>query len=284
MVFGKAQLKKLYKPDKNSSGEDNGQVTIIGGSELFHGAALLSLTAACRFCDMVFFATPEGSVGRIAEMMKSRLMSFIWIPWSEREDYIKKSDAVLIGPGLMRYHKENSKTKSHMTKLDAYGQYTKEISEELLQKFPYKKWVIDAGSLQTIAARFIPENSILTPNKKEFKLLFKSDFSIEKAGKMARKYKCIIAVKGPITYISDGKKIIEVHGGSAGLTKGGTGDVLSGLTCALLAKSDPMLAVSAASYVVKKTAEELERTVGINFSSDDLANKIPEVLHKLVDK
>ena len=103
MVFNKDELKNLFVPAKNSSGEDNGQITIIGGSELFHGAPLLSLTVASRIVDMVFFTSPEKSVGSIAEKLKSKLMSYIWIPVNEVEHYIEKSEAILIGPGMLRY-------------------------------------------------------------------------------------------------------------------------------------------------------------------------------------
>ena len=92
-VFNPSALKKLYIPEANSVGEQNGQITIIGGSSLFHGAPLLSLKVASRIVDMVFLASPERSVGRVAELMKSKLQSFIWIPFEEVDDYIEKSDA-----------------------------------------------------------------------------------------------------------------------------------------------------------------------------------------------
>ncbi len=52
--FKEEELKKLANPHKNSSKEDNGQVVIIGGSRLFHGAPTLSLKVASRIVDMVF--------------------------------------------------------------------------------------------------------------------------------------------------------------------------------------------------------------------------------------
>src|SRR4030042_1257521 len=105
-TFDKSDLKKLYKPRWDSGGEDNGQVTVIGGSSLFHGAPLYALKIASRIVDMVFFASPEKSVGEVANKLKSKLMSFIWVPWNEAEDFIPKSDAVLIGPGFMRFRSE----------------------------------------------------------------------------------------------------------------------------------------------------------------------------------
>lgn len=272
MIFNKADLGKLFSPHKESNGEDNGQVTIIGGSELFHGAPILSLTTASRIVDMVFFATPEKSVGSVAEKIKSKLLSFIWVPWEEVNHYVEKSDAILIGPGFMSYRSEKDRSVVNETK---------EISESLLHEYKDKKWVIDAGSLQTIDAKFIPPNAVITPNKKEFKLLFGKDYSIEAAREESEKHNCIIVVKGPVTTVFGNGEIVEVHGGNPGLTKGGSGDTQAGLTTALLAKNDPMLAACAASYVIKAAADELHKKIGTYYNSDDLANKIPEVLNNL---
>lgn len=279
MDFNKADLKKLFVPNTNSKGEDNGQVTIIGGSTLFHGAPILPLIVASRIVDMVFFASPEKSVGSVAENIKSKLLSFIWIPWKDLEQYIEKSNAVLIGPGFMRFSSEKVPEGVRHEDCDAACLLTKRLTENLLARFSKgKKWVIDAGSLQTIDPKYIPENSILTPNKKEFKHLFGVEFSEKSATEMSKKYKCILVVKGPVTYVFRNNEITEVHGGNAGMTKGGTGDTQAGLTVALLAKNDPMLAATCAAYIIKAAADELEKEVGIYYNSDDLAAKIPSVL------
>lgn len=280
MVFDKKDLLKLYKPHNDSNGEDNGQVTIIGGSTLFHGAALLSVKTASRIVDMVFFSSPEKSLGSIAEKMKSSLMSFIWIPWDEIESYIEKSDAILIGPGFMRFRSEKT-PKEERELCDEECRRTKEITHRLLQKFPEKRWVIDAGSLQTMDAKYIPQNAILTPNKKEFGILFRREFSEEAGKEESKKNKCIIVVKGSVTRVFSRGEVIEIHGGNPGMTKGGTGDVHAGLAVSLLAKNDPLLAATASSYVIKATADNLLKTKGIYYNADDLADKIPETLSPL---
>lgn len=286
--FKEEDLRRLLKPAVNSSKEDNGKVTVIGGSSLFHGAPILALKTASRIVDMVFFSSPEPSVGKVAERIKSRLGAFIWVPFDEIGEYIQKSDAVLIGPGLMRYHKKipNSKfpaspaggqipnkfqiIKSQiLNKLDRVGQQTKKITETLLQQFPQKQWVIDAGSLQVMEAKYIPPGAILTPNKREFQMLFGTKavcydntyhHSEEKLGEMirekARKYNCVVVLKGVKTFVCSPEKCVVVTGGNAGLTKGGTGDVLAGLTVGLAAKNEPFLAACAASFILKKAAEE----------------------------
>jgi len=267
--FDHASLQKLFVPATNSNGEDNGQVTIIGGSSLFHGAPLLSLTTASRFVDMVFFTSPEPSIGKIAEEIKSRLSAFIWVPFAEVEDYIAKSDAVLIGPGLMRYSQKEK---------DGAYQKSRQMTYDLLIKFPQKKWVIDAGSLQTMDPDWIPNGAILTPNLKEYELLFGK----ESPEAIAQKYHCLIVLKGPVTHVYLPTETIEIKGGNPGLTKGGTGDVQAGLTVALFAKNEAELAASAAAFLVKTAGDDLYQKVGVNFNADDLTQAIPQALHNLL--
>ncbi|HUS60025.1 MAG TPA: NAD(P)H-hydrate dehydratase [Nevskiaceae bacterium] len=279
--FNLGALKKLSKPDPTSSKEDNGKVTIIGGSSLFHGAPLLALKTASRIVDMVFFTSPEPSAGKVAEKAKSQLGSFIWMPWEDREEYIRKSDAVLIGPGLMRYRSEKNHKCKERRICDQVGEETKRITHQLLQKFPQKQWVIDAGSLQVMEAKLIPKNAILTPNKKEFKMLFgrQPGKAPEQAvAELAKRYQCIIVLKKVETVVSSSKECVVVKGGNAGLTKGGTGDVLAGLAVALSAKNPPFLAACGASFIVKKAADELYQKVGLTYNANDLAEKVPEVL------
>jgi len=276
--FQPSSLKNLYQPPSSSNGEDNGQVTIVGGSRLFHGAPLFSLIVASRIVDMVFFASPDPSVGKVAEQIKSKLFSFIWMPFAEVEDYIQKSDAILIGPGFMRFREEKNNHHTDSDECDEACQLTTKITKSLLQKFPDKRWVIDAGSLQVMKPEWIPANAILTPNQKEFKMLF-DDLAPEAA---AKKYNCTIVLKGPKTIVVSPNQSVVVKGGNAGMTKGGTGDVQAGLTVALLAKNDPFLSASAASFLVKAAADELYQKVGPNYNADDLATQIPQTLHKLI--
>ena len=283
--FKEKELKKLAKPHKDSSKEDNGQVVIIGGSKLFHGAPIFSLKVASRIVDMVFFSSPEPSIGEVAEKMKSRLNSFIWVPWEEIEEYIKKSDAILIGPGLMRYRgeTEDRKQKTENRKVwDVVGRKTKEMTERLLKEFPNKQWVIDAGSLQVMETKFIPQNAILTPNEKEFRFLFGVEVGSQPSPRqlldIAKKYSCIIVLKNIETLVCSPQECLMVKGGNAGMTKGGTGDVLAGLAVALVAKNPPFLSACAAAFLTKKAGDELYKKVGFAYNADDLAEEIPRIL------
>jgi NAD(P)H-hydrate epimerase len=281
MKFSPNELKNLYVPPQDSKGEDNGEVAIIGGSSLFHGAPLLSLRVASRIVDMVFFSSPEKTMEEVASYIKADLSAFIWVPWKEIEEYIEKSDAVLIGPGFMRAHTEKDKNdydEGGDQATDESFQFTKKITNTLLAQFPHKKWVIDAGSLQTLELENIPENAILTPNDKEYELLFQNQDPLQ----VSEKYKCVIVRKGVVGKVYAKGVEIEIEGGNPGLTKGGTGDVQAGLTVAFLAKNDPLLSAAAASYVVKHTADELQKKIGTFYNADDLADSIPGVLATLI--
>jgi NAD(P)H-hydrate epimerase len=240
---------------------------------------------------MVFFASPDPGVGEIASKIKATLGSFIWVPWEETDEYIKKSDAVLIGPGLMRFHSEKSEPEKRVSECDEVCRKTKEITRNFLSRFPEKKWVIDGGSLQVMESEWIPQRAILTPNEKEYEMLFGEQFfpqggislseTIDNLQLAAGKYKCVIVHKGPTAYVTDGETTYEIPGGNAGLTKGGTGDTLAGMTVGLLAKNEPLLAAAAASLAVKKTAEELYKEVGYNYNSDDIAQRVFRTLEDM---
>lgn len=266
-VFDEKELQKIYKPQDGRKGA-NGLITIIGGSYLFHGAPLLSLKTASRIVDMVFFSSPEPSVGKAAEELKGKLNSFIWVPFTQIEEYLQKSDAILIGPGLMRYHEEGEKSS------DKNGQKTKKITESLLAKFPKKQWVIDAGSLHVMGKKFIPQKAILTPNRGEYESLFAK----QEPAKAAKENHCVIIYKNAQSEVYSEQEARLIKGGNNGLVKGGTGDVLAGLSVALAAKNPPFWSACAASFIVKKAADELYQKVGFAYNADDLAEKIPEVL------
>lgn len=109
---------RLYKPAKGSHKGQNGKLTIIGGSKLFHGASLWALKTASRIVDMVFYSTIKENEG-LTKKLKSEIYDFICVSRDEVEDYIEESDAVLIGPGLTRNEKfkmKNSKLKFKIQK------------------------------------------------------------------------------------------------------------------------------------------------------------------------
>jgi hydroxyethylthiazole kinase-like uncharacterized protein yjeF len=255
-IVTREEIDKLYIPPSESHKGKNGRVLLIGGSHLFHAASLWALTVASRIVDLVHYASvPENN-----EIAKSEFRNGIVIPRSDIEGYIEEDDCILIGPGMTR------------------DSETKELTNRLLSTHAQKQWVIDAGALQMMDISLIPKHAILTPHHGEYERVFGNQDITE----AAIKHECIILLKGEKDIVSNGKETRSVEGGNAGMTKGGTGDVLAGLIAALACKNDPMLATIAGSYINKKAGDELYESVGPFFNATDLANQIPKTMKELL--
>lgn len=264
--FDPSLLKNLYTAPTDSHKGDNGKVLVIGGSKLFHAASLWALEIASKIVDMVFYSSiPENN--QIVQLAKSEFRNGIVVPREKVEDYIQESDCILIGPGLPR---KNGQLPG--------DDDTQELTESLLTKFPKKKWVVDGGSLQVIKPEILPKTAVITPHIKEFETLFGIIPTPDTVSEMAQKYSITILFKSEVDIVCDKERSIKIPGGNAGMTKGGTGDVLAGLVAAFYAKNDAFLAATAASYFNKKAGEALSKKVGNNYNSSDLVEEIPKVM------
>ena len=285
--FDPKNLKKLYIPASNSKKGENGKVLIIGGSDLFHSPAFWSFEVVSKIVDMVYFSSTQMN-NEILKSLKSKFINGITIPRGRVEEYIDEADSILIGPGLPRDEG-----------LGVGELNTKALTENLLIKYPHKKWIVDGGSLQVIKPEILPKTAIITPNRKEFKKLFNFQFSIsnyqsmqndqilkiqEKVLELVNKYGFTILLKGEVDFVCSPNNFTRILGGNTGMTKGGTGDILAGLVAAFYAKNDAFLSASCASFINKKAGESLGKRVGIYFNASDLVGEIPKTLNKYVDK
>ena len=288
--FSEKELKKLYIPSSDSHKGQNGKLLLISGSKLFHSSSLWALKVASRIVDMVYYSSVDEN-NWIVKEAKKEFRDGIITPRNKVENYAQEADCILIGPGLPR--KEGQ---------EAGDDDTRELTERLLRKYPEKKWVIDGGSLQTIDPKLIPSTAILTPHPREFELLVSSikcqvlsikmrKIKLEEQVELFAKHcNCLIVLKGPVDIVCGLDKSMKpptlklrrVKGGNAGMTKGGTGDVLAGLTAALYCKNNAFLAASAASYINKKAGESLFAKVGYYFNASDLVDEIPKIMKEIL--
>ena len=283
MIITRQLLNKLYLPPRESHKGQNGKLTIIGGSKLFHGASLWALKTASRIVDMVYYASIKENLELVKNLKKS-LYDFIVVPRGKEEGYIRESDAVLIGPGLVRGTKEYIGTGES-------GKETRRLVTNLLRKFPEKKWILDAGALQTIKPEELKKLSqvIITPHPKEFMSLFKLNkdpISLKDQASIvqekAKEYGCVIVLKGKTDIVCSPKKCLANETGNQGMTKGGTGDVLAGLIAGLACKNDLFLAAAAGAYINGLAGDELHKKVGPYFNASDLCDQMPETLAKIL--
>jgi hydroxyethylthiazole kinase-like uncharacterized protein yjeF len=298
--FDSQDLKKLYTPPANSHKGQNGKLLVIGGSHLFHAASLWALTIASKVVDMVFYSSvPENN--EIVQELKKEFRNGIVVARDDIENYIVESDCILIGPGMMRSETKKSQFRTpnsnlkEITSIMDEGEQSYLLTKYLLEKFPTKKWVIDAGALQMLEPEWLLQlsgNVIVTPHPLEFERVesqigdqevrneFKNKTLEEKVQLFATKFNCIVLLKGEEDIVCSSEACLKVSGGNAGMTKGGTGDVLAGLIAALACKNDMWLAATTSAFFNKKAGEALFQKVGYYFNASDLADEIPVVMKK----
>jgi NAD(P)H-hydrate epimerase len=128
------------------------------------------------------------------------------------------------------------------------GQPTQEMIGKLLDRFRHPL-VLDADALNIISRqkdflKKLPPESILTPHPKEFDRLFGSSGSdiqrFELARHKAVELRLNLVLKGHYTgvFSPDGAVFFNTTG-NAGMAKGGSGDVLTGIVAAMVAQSYP---------------------------------------------
>lgn len=276
------EVKKIFKdfrlPDTVSHKGQNGKVLIIGGSSLFHAASIWAAEVASHFVDIVHYSSTKEN-NEIISSLKKKFLNGIVIPHSELDHYIREDDAILLGPGMVRGESEE-------------GQYTYSLTKRLIEEHPDKKFVFDAGSLQMMDPQWLKKlktSPIITPHQIEFKQLFGVDLldmTVEKKAQLAeetaRKFRVIILLKAVSDIISDGDTTYVVEGGNAGLTKGGTGDILGGLCVSFFAKQKALDSALLASILLKRTADSLSRIKGYWYNIDNLIEEIPNELKRII--
>ncbi len=285
-------IQKLNLPKPDSRKGDNGKLLIIGGSELFHAASRWSLDVASKLVDMVFYSSVPTNNKLITEA-KQNFWNGIVIPRSELEHYAAEAGCILIGPGMER-HDVSKNNLEHVECFQSSSQFPEPSQEEwhtntqkivnyLLSKFSQKKWVVDAGALQMVNPNLLNEKCVITPHHKEMGMLKERSPKYQN-----NSFQTTALLKGPVDQIihqhRHQRKQYYIKGGNAGLTKGGTGDVLAGLLAGLYTNNDALPSTVAASFINKKTGEKLYEKVGPFYNATDLVNHISETLWETVKK
>ena len=230
IFIGAALAKQLLRPRKKFAHKGNfGHALLVAGSYGKIGAALLAarailyagaglLTVHIPGCGYPILQTglPEAMV----DTDKNEFFN------TALEKDISKFGAIGIGPGL------GMQTE------------TKGLLKQLLRDTSHSL-IIDADALNLISndselLSAIPPESILTPHFKEFERLagaVSNDFErLELAKKFALRHQCIIILKGHFTCIVTAEKLYVNSTGNAGMAKGGSGDVLTGVVTGLFAQ------------------------------------------------
>ena len=252
---------------------DNGVLTIIGGSRHQHGAPIFTaLAAEASGVDLLHVWVPSVH----EEVTKNASLNFqVHVFGSDGSDEISSSDrekiiehlatidAVVIGPGLSR----------NVTSIQSVM--------SLLAEAPCPV-IADATALQgeTLASLTL-RHAVLTPHLGE---LERMGYVRNDLPTLTKKHACTILLKSARdTIVSEDGELQTVEGGNAGLTVGGTGDALAGLTAGLITQGMPHVeACKAASTVIKRAGDVLFQEVGYSFATIDIIRMIPRLLKDIL--
>lgn len=227
------RLEVMHQPDsrlplrpRSAHKGDFGRLFILAGSEGYTGAPVLAARAALRTgAGLVYLGVPREIYPIVAVKCDEAM------PFPLPEDYnatlekARSCDAALIGPGLGR------------------APETEELVLSLLADLSIPV-VLDADGINALAGhidvldrRQAP--TVLTPHEGELARLTGCELPIRDrltaARTFAQDHGCVLVLKGrgTVTAAPDGSAWINASG-NPGMAKGGSGDVLAGMTAALL--------------------------------------------------
>jgi hydroxyethylthiazole kinase-like uncharacterized protein yjeF len=251
-LIGDDVLAEVPRRGATSTKFTSGNVFVIGGSSGLTGAPSMSAMAATR--SGAGYVT-VGAPAHLESTFSVRLLEAMMVGLPSEEGSltpdavdaalkaIARSDAVVLGPGLGRTDGARAFARAMFAAIDV-------------------PLVIDADGLNALAGVFpadLPERSgptVLTPHAGELgRLLDLESSEVERrrlfhARDAAARSRAVVVLKGDDTLVAspDGSVAIS-RGGAPALATAGTGDVLSGVTGAVLAKRmEPTHAACAAVF------------------------------------
>jgi hydroxyethylthiazole kinase-like uncharacterized protein yjeF len=269
-IITKQFIQSIYKSRKPFSHKGTyGHALIIAGNEGKMGAALMAAQACLRAgAGLTTVNVPKEYLNVVHTHLPEAMCTI-------REDAMsfKNINAVGIGPGLG-------------TNEDA-----KKLVTTTLEQFK-ESMLIDADALNIISEnkellKQLNKSSVITPHPKEFERLFgkaANDFErMETALQQSIQCNCIIVLKGRYTLIAYNGKGWFNTTGNAGLAKGGSGDILTGIITALLAQHyDPLHAALFGVYIHGLAADiTLERQSEESMLAHDVVENLGAAFNDL---
>jgi ADP-dependent NAD(P)H-hydrate dehydratase / NAD(P)H-hydrate epimerase len=275
----RAVLDSLPARGERSTKFSSGQVVIAGGSRGLTGAVRMSSLAAIRAGAGYATVAVPADLEAIFESSQPEVMS-IGCPGGDGclapaglktiRKAFERAAAGVIGPGMGR------------------DPATVELAREAAAAIE-APLVIDADGLNAFAGEIAPLRergtpTVLTPHAGELgRLLDRSSEEIAArrlaaAREAAATTGAIVVLKGDDTIVTDGDRIAVNALAAPALATAGTGDVLSGIAAAMLARGlEPFAATCAAVYAHACAGREAARRVGLAESviAGDVIEAIP---------
>jgi ADP-dependent NAD(P)H-hydrate dehydratase / NAD(P)H-hydrate epimerase len=233
-----------------------GAVLVVGGAPGLTGAVCLAAEAAFRAdAGYVAVAVPPASL----PVVEAKLLEPVKRTWAEIDEVAERTRAVAIGPGLGRTDE------------------AKELVARLLRELE-QPVVLDADALHELEPGDWRPSVVLTPHAGELGRLLGEESSwvdahrLEAVRQASERFGCTCLLKGADTIVAEpGGVVLVCTADAPALATAGTGDVLTGVLAAYLAKGMvPRLAAAAAAIATAEAAQHVPFRTGV-IASDILA-------------
>ncbi len=267
MLIGPGEVKLTYKRFEAGHKGNHGRILIVGGGEYTGAPALTALASLYAGADIATLVVPERIYPIIASFSPNLIVRKVegdavtLRHLDEIVEIARRHHVVVLGMGVGK----NEEFK------DFVVEFLKHVS----------KTVLDADGIISD----IPEDveCILTPHAGEFKRVFGLEASVENAKKVAEKINAVILLKGKEDIVTDGCRVRINRSGNAGMTVGGTGDVLAGIAGAFFALNDAFWSACASAFVNGKAGELCFDEFGYNYTAMDLIRQIPKAIKNALE-
>ena len=255
--------------DPHARKGDSGRVLVIGGGPYTGAPALAAQSSLRAGADLAFVSVPE----RVFEPIAGYAEDLIVQPYDapqlgpdQVDDLLdtatRHDDIVVLGPGL------------------GTADETLDAVAEFLSGFDGRA-VVDADALSVVPEVDTDATLVCTPNRHELAEMGGPDVDdlaahADEIEAFAADLGHIVLAKAKDDVVSDGERTRISRVGTPGMTVGGTGDLLAGITAAQLGTREAFDAACVAPYVNGRAAEALDRGSGLLAS--ELLDAIPEAL------
>ncbi len=270
----------IHMPDRRPSGHkgEYGHVYVVSGSPETEGAALLACVAAMRSgAGLVTLLADKDRIEPLRARMPVEIMTMEW----NNKVFHESKGTIVIGPGL---GKSEVSWQKLVTVLESNWNVI--VDADGLNLFSERK----NEAINLLKAR-IGFTTVLTPHPGEAGRLLNLSTELvqsdryEAAKKLVNIWNTFIVLKGKGTIIAAPRKpSIVVTTGDTSLSKGGSGDVLTGIIAALIACNiEPIRSLPLATYVHGRAAEILSSELGQTQSSfaGEIAGFVPKVFAEI---
>ncbi|MFZ2071189.1 MAG: NAD(P)H-hydrate dehydratase [Halobacteriota archaeon] len=259
---------------------DNGRVLIVGGGPFFGAPTLAALAALRSGADWVTIAAPKSVSSVISSLSPNLIVQPLSAAVLVEKDVpavsnlMKEHDVVVIGMGLGAEEDTRRATRliieaANKVVVDADGFYGLHLPVEVEDKHVIVTPHAGEFAKMTIAG----QKGVKVPaeDRMEERMAFVEEFSMQN--------RVVTLLKGHTDLISDGVRVKLNFSGNAGMTVGGTGDVLSGITGAFFAiADDPLKVASAAAFVSGAAGDLAYEEKGYGLLATDVIESIPGVM------